>query len=428
MNNPLRIGIAGLGTVGAATVGLLQTHANLLAARAGRPITITAVTARDPDKDRPFNKDGLKFLANPMELATNDNVDCVVELIGGESGIAKDLVRSALAHGKHLVTANKALIARHGFELAEIAEEQGVTLAFEAAVAGGIPVVKALREGLSGNQISAVYGILNGTCNFILTNMMKTGRSFDVVLKEAQDKGYAEADPTFDVDGIDTAHKLAILASIAFGTAPQIGSVTTEGIRHITLEDLKYAAELDFAIKLLGSATMTEQGIVQGVYPYLVPNSSPLAHVDDVLNAVSIHGDMVGSAFLEGPGAGGNATASSVVADIMDVAKGTRYFPLGIPAESLSQERSQAKAKECCYYLRTSTNDEVGVLADITRLCHGQNISVDIMTQPRHTPGEPAQLVFTTHPTTAEAITAAGAAINALPAVITQPQIIRIMS
>lgn len=428
MSTPLHIGIAGLGTVGAATVNALQIHKQLLEARAGRAIHIAAVSARDPDKARAFNKDGLKFVADPMELATDENIDCVVELIGGESGIAKDLVRSALAHGKSVVTANKALIAHHGFELAEIAEEQGVTLAFEAAVAGGTPVVKALRESLAGNQVSTIHGILNGTCNFILTTMKNTGRSFGEVLKEAQDKGYAEADPTFDVDGIDTAHKLAILSSIAFGTTPQLGSVTIQGIRDITLEDIKYAAELDFTIKLLGSARMTEAGIVQGVYPYLVPYSSPLAHVDDVLNAISIKGDMVGEAFFEGPGAGGNATASSVVADIMDIARGVHYFSLGMPTESLNQERSTAPAGECSYYLRTCTNDQAGVLADITRLCHGQNISVDIMTQPRHTPGGPVQIVFTTHPTTEVAITAAGAAINALPAVIMEPQIIRIMS
>ena len=428
MTSSLNIGIAGLGTVGCATANLLRQHSALLATRTGKRVNIAAVSARDLSKDRPIDMGSLHVVPDPMELATSDNIDCVVELIGGAEGVAKELVTTALEQGKHVVTANKALIAHHGLELAEIAEKNQVQLAFEAAVAGGIPVVKTLRESLAGNQCSTIRGILNGTSNYILSEMGKSKRPFADILKDAQDKGYAEADPTFDIDGTDAAHKLCILSSIAFGTTPQIQSVHKEGMEHITPADLEYAAQLGYAVKIIGTATQTDHGVIQGVYPTMVPLDSPLAQVHDVLNAVSLDGDKVGSVFLEGPGAGGDPTASSVVADIADIARGTHYFAFGAPTTTLNAQRPPKHQLQTSYYLRTATSDQAGVLADITRIYHGQNISVDIMVQPRHTTGEPAELVFKTHPTTEESIHAAVAAIGALPTVVTEPQIIRIMS
>lgn len=427
MTSTLNIGIAGLGTVGCATVNLLEKHAQLLADRTGRQIKVVAISARDPNKPRPINTDGIEFVADPLALANHPDIHCVVELIGGADGIAKQLVRAALENGKHVVTANKALIAHHGLELAEMAEKNHIQLAFEAAVAGGIPVIKVLRESLVGNQCTAIRGILNGTSNYILTEMARSKRPFADILQDAQDKGYAEADPTFDIDGTDAAHKLAILSAIAFGITPQIKAVQKEGMASITPEDLNYATDLGYAVKIIGSAEQTPQGVIQGVYPMLVPLESPLARVDRVLNAISVAADMVQSIFLEGPGAGGDATASAVVADIADIARGTRYPAFGVPTDKLDASRPAKTQPETSYYLRTATDDKAGVLADITRIYHGQNISVDIMIQPRHTADQPAQLVFTTHPTTDEAIRTAAAAIGALEAVVMQPQVIRIL-
>lgn len=427
-HTPLRLGIAGLGTVGAATILRLQQQAALLAARAGRAIEVTAISARNPEKQRPFDMDGLAFMPNPLALATSSHVDCVVELIGGEEGTARKLVQAALENGKPVVTANKALIAHHGLELAELAEEQGITLAFEAAVAGGIPVVKTLREGLASNKFTAVRGILNGTCNYMLSEMGASKREFEDILKEAQDKGYAEADPGFDVDGVDAAHKLAILSAIAFGHAPHMHSVQTEGIRDITPTDMQFAQALGYSIKLLGSAHQTPSGIMQRVCPYLVPVESSLGQVHGVTNGVSMQADLIGELFMQGPGAGGDATASSVIADIMDIARGVTYFPFGIPTKELTRDAPPKNDQsQMQYYIRTATNDQPGALADITRVCHGNNISVDIAQQPRHIAGEPSPLILTTHATTDHAIRAACASISVLPTVVTEPLAIRIL-
>lgn len=413
--------------MGSSVVAALGKHATLLEQRTGRRLEIVAAATRNPTKHRDVDISHLHFVDHPLKLVESNDIDVVVELIGGADGIAKELVESSLAAKKHVVTANKALIAHHGLELAELAEDQGVSLMFEAAIAGGIPVVKTLKEGTASNQYHSVHGILNGTSNYILTEMQRSRRDFDAVLKEAQDKGYAEADPTFDVDGMDAAHKLAIIASLAFGIAPHMSHVHTQGIRHISLADLDYASELGYAIKLLASAVQTDAGVLQTVCPCLVANDQPLARVDGVTNAVSIEGDLIGSLFLEGPGAGGDATASAVIADLIDVARHKKTPTFGIAAPLLAQPKLTKQTTKSSYYMRLETNDQPGSLADITRICHGQNISVDIMKQPRHTPGVHAPVIITTHPTTIHAVETAAAAMGALPSVVTEPQLIRMM-
>ncbi len=304
MSEPLRLGIAGLGTVGSSVLKLLAGNGSPAASRAGRPIVVTAVSARDRTRDRGVDLSAAAFHADPVDVARDPNVDVVLELIGGASGAAEAVVRTALDLGKPVVTANKALLAKHGVELARLAEERGVALAFEAAVAGGIPVIKTLKESLAGNRISRVYGILNGTCNYILTRMERENLTFDVCLRDAQALGYAEADPTFDVEGYDTAHKLSILASLAFGTEIDADAIYVEGIRSITLADILAADELGYRIKLLGIARRTETGIEARVHPTMVPKSSAVARTDGVLNAVALDGDAVGEIVLVGPGAG----------------------------------------------------------------------------------------------------------------------------
>ena len=301
---PLRVGIAGLGTVGAGTFKLLAGNADQLRARCGREIVVTAVSARDQSKDRGIDIDGIQWCDDALSLAKLDSVDVVAELIGGSDGIAKSLAETAIANGKHVVTANKALLAHHGATLARAAEAAGVSLAYEAAVAGGIPIVKAMREGLAGNRISRVYGILNGTCNYILSAMRESGREFEDVLAEAQSLGYAEADPAFDIDGVDAAHKLAILTSLAFGCEVQFDAVHVEGIRSVSPLDIRFAEELGYRIKLLGIAGRTDHGIEQRVHPCMVPISAPIAHIEDVFNAVVADGDYVDTTMYEGRGAG----------------------------------------------------------------------------------------------------------------------------
>ena len=311
MSGALRIGIAGLGTVGAGVLHLLDTHSGLIAGRAGRPLVVSAVSARDRRKARPVDLSGLRWFDDPVAMARDPEIDVVLELIGGFEGVAKEVAEAAIAAGRHVITANKALLAIHGAELARAAESAGVTLAYEAAVAGGIPIIKTLREGLASNAISRIYGILNGTCNYILTSMRDTGRDFAEVLEEAQRLGYAEADPSFDIDGVDAAHKLAILTALAFGCEIDFGGVYIEGIREISALDIAYADELGYRIKLLGIATQSEGGIEQRVYPCLVPLGTPIAHVDGVFNAVVAEGDFVGTTMFEGPGAGGGRGARS---------------------------------------------------------------------------------------------------------------------
>src|SRR5579883_1773203 len=331
MPSPLRIGIAGLGTVGAAVVKLLDRQAETLARRTGRQIVIRGVSAARREKDRGVDLSRVTWYDDSVALAKAPDIDLFVELIGGEDGVALAVAEAALGAGKSFVTANKALLAKHGMRLAHLAEENGVALAFEASVAGGIPIVKTLREGLAGNSIERVYGILNGTCNYILTRMEQEGLSFAQCLAEAQKLGYAEADPSFDIGGFDTAHKLAILTSLAFGTRIDPDAIAIEGIRDISLADIEAASELGYRIKLLGVAERTSAGIEQRVHPTMVPRSSAIAQVMGVTNAVTIDADAVHELTLSGPGAGGLATASSVVADIVDIAKGARLPPFGLP-------------------------------------------------------------------------------------------------
>lgn len=426
---PLKIGIAGLGTVGAGVVKLLAAHAALIAGRAGRPIIVTAVSARDRTKNRGVNLEGLNWHEDAVALAHDPQVDVVVELIGGSEGKAKALAEAAIAAGKPLVTANKALLAVHGVALARAAEANHVAIAYEAAVAGGIPVIKALREGLAGNKISRIAGILNGTCNYILTTMREEGRGFAEVLTDAQKLGYAEADPSFDIDGVDAAHKLAILAGLAFGARIAFSALHIEGIRHVSALDIAFAQELGYSIKLLGIAQQDEAGISLRVHPAMVPLSRPIATVDGVFNAVLLEGDASGPVFLRGRGAGEGPTASAVVADLIDLARGIHLPLWGVAEPLLSEARIVPMADlTCAYFLRLSVVDQPGVLADVTALLRDEGISLESMLQHGRKPGEAVPIVLVTHETTESAVAAALAKIAALPAVLEPPAIIRIES
>ncbi len=438
MNAPLRLGIAGLGTVGTGLVNLLDRRSNELASRLGRAIQIVAVSARDREKDRGIDISRFEWFDDPRELGGSGHIDVFVELIGGEQGVAKDAVECALDAGKHVVTANKAMLARHGTELAARAERSGVALNFEAAVAGGIPIVKSLRESLLGSEVHRVFGILNGTCNYILTNMEREGRSYDEVLKEAQDAGYAEADPTFDVEGHDTAHKLAILTSLAFGTEISFDAIYREGIATITPEDIEAAGDLGYRIKLLGVALKTDSGIEQRVHPTMVPRHSAIAEVDGVMNCVAVETDSAGDVMLIGPGAGAAPTAAAVTSDIIDIARGTILPPLIVPAAQLkSYRRALMRSHEGGYYIRLSVLDRPGAFAAIARRMADQEISLESIVQRRprsallgmdasRIPGEALPVVMITHETTEASIRKALAAIESDGQVTSKPQMIRI--
>jgi len=388
MTRPLSIGIAGLGTVGGGVLTMLRQNAALIAARAGRPIAVTAVSARDRNRDRGVPLSGLRWYEDPVALASDPGVDVVVEVIGGSEGPARALVEAAIAAGKPVVTANKALLAVHGAALAAAAEKAGVVLAFEASVAGGIPVIKALREGLAGNRIKSVAGILNGTCNYILTVMRERGREFAEVLADAQKLGYAEADPAFDVDGIDAAHKLAILAALAFGRPVDFAAVHVEGIRRISALDIAFAGELGYRIKLLGLARQTEAGIETRVHPCMVPDTAPIARVDGVFNAVVAEGDFVGRVMLEGRGAGAGPTASAVVADLIDLARGRATPVWGAASGALTAAPSvPMEAHVGAYYLRLMVVDRPGVIADVSAVLRDAGISLESMLQRGRSPG-----------------------------------------
>lgn len=427
MSRPLSVGIAGLGTVGAGVVSMLAQNADIIAARAGRPIAITAVSARDRGKDRGVSLSGLRWYDDPLALADDAGIDAVVEVIGGSEGPARGLVQAALKRGKPVVTANKALLAVHGTELSAIAEQSGVPLAFEAAVAGGIPVIKALREGLAGNRISRVAGILNGTCNYILTVMGERGREFAEVLAEAQKLGYAESDPSFDVDGIDAAHKLAILAALAFGRPVAFDDVHIEGIRAISALDIAFARELGYKIKLLGIARQEDGGIAARVHPCMVPNASPLARVDGPFNAVVAEGDFVGRITLEGRGAGAGPTASAVVADLIDIARGRATPVWGAASGLLSNLPSiPMRAHSGCYYLRLMVVDKPGVIADVTAVLRDHGVSLESMLQRGRAPGEAVPVVLVTHDTPESAMSDALYELSQLQSVLEKPALIRI--
>ncbi len=422
----LRIGIAGLGTVGSGVVRLLNRQSELLAARAGRPIEIVAVSARSR-KPREVDLTHYEWCDDPVALAAHPDVDVVVELIGGDEGPARKLVELALSNGKSVVTANKALLARHGVALARLAEGNGAALAFEASVCGGIPIVKGLREGLAANRISELHGIVNGTCNYILCQMRDSGRSFDAVLAEAQALGYAEADPSFDIDGIDTAHKLAILTALAFGTEVDLASIHIEGIRHIGAMDINYADELGYAIKLLGIARRSEGGIEQRVHPCMVPKHATIAAADGVYNAIVAQGDFVDKVNFVGRGAGGGPTASAVVADLVDIARGLRVPTFGVPADALVKAVPRSiEHRVGPYYLRLMVVDRPGVIADVAAVLRDHQVSLESVLQRLRAPGDNVPVVLTTHETSEARMTAAVAQIGALEAVVEPPRVIRI--
>ncbi|MBY0298388.1 MAG: homoserine dehydrogenase [Methylobacterium sp.] len=437
MTQSLRLGVAGLGTVGTSVVRMIARRAETLAAAAGRPVRVTAVSARDRGRDRGLDLAGIAWFDDPVALARSGEVDAVVELIGGAEGAARATVEAALAAGKHVVTANKALLARHGAALARMAEGAGVALAFEASAAGGIPVVKTLREALAGNAVSRVYGILNGTCNYILSRMELEGLTFEACLKDAQALGYAEADPTFDVEGFDTAHKLAVLTSLAFGTQIDADGITVEGISAIAPLDLRMADELGYRIKLLGVAEATPAGIEQRVHPTMVPKSSAIAQVMGVTNAVTIDTDALRELTLIGPGAGGEATASAVVADIADVAAGRVGPAFGRPADGLKRlPRAEMQRHEGGYYIRLTVHDRPGVAAGVATRMAERDISLESILQrrsesaaaqdPHGRSGVPVPLVLITYAATEAAIRASLDAIAADGLLAEPPQVIRI--
>jgi homoserine dehydrogenase len=437
MEKPLKVGLAGLGTVGAATVALLQRHAEALADRCGRPIVLTAVSARDRSRDRGVDLSGTTWFDDPAALAAEADIDVFVELMGGEGGSAAASVRAALARGLPVVTANKALLAAEGNELAAIADAAGISIGFEAAVAGGIPIVRTLREALAGNAVSRVYGILNGTCNYILTRMEKEGLDFGQCLAEAQRLGYAEADPTFDVEGFDTAHKLSILTALAFGTEVDAGAIHIEGISSITPADIEAADELGYRIKLLGVASRTDTGIEQRVHPTMVPKSSAIARIDGVLNAVAVDADAVGEIVLVGPGAGGAATASSVVGDIADVAAGRSLPAFGRKAERLQPYRpAQMRAHAGGYYVRMLVRDRPGAFATVAARMGEHGISLESIVQRRRAPKADAPgsavpadtqpIMMITYETTEAAMRDALKAVAASEVVEGVPRMIRI--
>lgn len=432
---PLRVGVAGLGNVGATLVRILQKDGAELTRKLGRQLEVVAVAARSRSRDRGIDISGLEWFDDPVALAKSDGIDLFVELIGGEDGPAFASVKAALEIGRPVVTANKALLAKHGVTLARLAEESGAQLGFEAAVAGGIPVIKTLREGLGTARIAKVFGIMNGTCNYILTRMGNEGISFADCLKDAQALGYAEADPTFDVEGFDTAHKLSILSTLCFGYEIAPDKMRVEGVSNITQHDIQVAAELGYKIKLLGIAERTESGIEQRVHPTFVPKGSAIAGVDGVMNAIALETDHVHELLLAGPGAGGPPTASSVLSDILDIARGTRVPPLGVPsAELLPYREAPHRAHEGGFYIRLSAKDVPGALAAIATRMGEKSISIDSVIQRSDLSakaiapdGSPARtVVMITQQTLESSVREALAQIADDGFIVGEPQLIRI--
>ncbi|MCV0396772.1 MAG: homoserine dehydrogenase [Rhizobiaceae bacterium] len=431
MGEALRVGIAGLGTVGASVARLLEQTGAELTRQCGRPIAVAAVSARDRSRDRGVDLSAAQWFDDPVDLAKSAYIDVFVELVGGEEGAARASVRAALEAGRHVVTANKALLARHGLELAAIAEKKGVLLNYEAAVAGGIPVIKTMREALAGNTIERVFGILNGTCNYILTRMEAEGISFEDCLANAQRLGYAEADPTFDIEGNDTAHKLSILTSLAFGTRIAPDDIYLEGISNITQADIRAAGELGYRIKLLGVAQRTESGIEQRVHPTMVPTASVIAQVHGVTNAVAIETDILGELLMSGPGAGGNATASAVIGDIADIAKsrpGFQHGPVfGRPARELKPyKRARMRSHAGGYFIRLTVRDQAGVFAAIARRMADNHISLESIVQRAANAESEKTVILVTHETTEAAVRKAVEGITKDGHLTDTPQVIRI--
>ncbi len=427
MSESLRVAIAGLGTVGGGTVRLLRQQGAVIHRRCGRAIELVAASALERPAELVAELAGVAWFGDAVTMAREAAADVVVELIGGAHGVALRVCETALEHGRHVVTANKAMLAHHGTGLAEQAERRGLSLGFEAAVAGGIPVIKALREGLAANRILEIHGILNGTCNYILSRMRKEGLEFDAVLADAQRLGYAEADPSFDIDGIDAAHKLAILASVAFGVPARLVPDNVEGIRHVTAIDIKYAEQLGYRIKLLGIARRSGEVLEQRVHPCLVPIDTPIAAVEDVFNAVIIVGDFVDRVVLVGRGAGAGPTASAVVADLIDIAAGRRAETFGVPVARLDPiEPAPLSARVGAYYVRLMVRDEVGVLAAVAGALAAGGVSIAQFFQDRRDPGEKVPVVLTTHDTNEASMRHALDLIAGLGPVMEPPRLIRI--
>lgn len=425
MSDPLRLGIAGLGTVGTGVIKIVQQQHDMLAARAGRPIEITAVSARARDKDRGVHLGDYTWQDDPVALAQRDDIDVFVELMGGADGPAKAATEMAVVSGKDVVTANKAMLALHGQSLAAMAEEQGQVIRFEAAVAGGIPVVKALSEGLAGNQINRVMGVMNGTCNYILTRMESEGLGYNAVFDEAAKLGYLEADPNLDVGGIDAGHKLALLAAIAFGTEVAFGDMQIEGIERISIKDIELAADMGFRIKLLGVAQMTKRGLEQRMSPCLVPAQSPLGQLEGATNMVVLEGDAVGQIVLRGAGAGEGPTASAVMGDVIDIARGFRAPVFGQAATTLARSTPASSGIPAPYYLRMKLQDKPGALARIAAVLGEAGISIDRMRQYGHDdPAAPVLIV--THKTSKSALNTAIEGMGKTGILVAKPVAIRI--
>ena len=427
MTTPLRLGIAGLGTVGTGVIKIVQGRAELLRARSGRMIEISAVSARSRGKERDVHLSGYAWEDDPVALAKRDDVDVFVELIGGEDGPAKAAVEAAIATGKHVVSANKAMLALHGQAMAEAAEAAGVNLRFEAAVAGGIPVIKALAEGLAGNRITRIMGVMNGTCNYILTRMESARLPFADVFEEASRLGFLEADPNLDVGGIDAAHKLVLLSAIAFGTQVDFAGVQLEGIGEISIDDILTARDMGYRIKLLGLSQMTDAGLEQTMQPCLVPYNSPLGQLEGGTNMVVIEGDAVGQIMLRGAGAGEGPTASAVMGDILDLARGLLIPVFGQPATTLDRVKSAIPTTKSAYYIRLSVNDEPGVLAHVSTALAEAGVSIDRMRQKGHDEAAAAPVLIVTHPAAPAAIDAAVNAIKATGDVTDGPIALKIV-
>ncbi|WOF42941.1 homoserine dehydrogenase [Sphingopyxis indica] len=423
---PLRVALAGIGVVGGGVVRLLEANRDLIARRAGRPIEIVAISARDRQKDRGINLSAYRWEDDMGALVAADDVDVVVEMVGGADGPALTLARQALGAGKALVTANKAMIAHHGLDLARIAEQADTPLKYEAAVAGGIPVIKAIREGASANQIARVYGILNGTCNYILTLMERDGANFADALAAAQAEGFAEADPSFDVDGIDAAHKLSILAALCFGARLDIDAVAAAGIRNVIAADIREAEALGHRVRLIGMAERDDGanggGLYQNVQPCLVPADHPLAYVPGALNAVVAEGNFVGRLFFEGAGAGAGPTASAIVADIIDIARDEYGPAFAMPVDALDEApAADAGARVGKHYIRLIVEDRIGVLAEITAAMRDAGVSIESFIQRGDEEGGGVVIALVTHEAPARAIDAALAPLRASAHLVGEP-------
>ncbi|MFV0922431.1 homoserine dehydrogenase [Sphingomonas parapaucimobilis] len=428
MGDALRVALAGLGTVGGGVIRLLDANRDLITRRAGRPIEIVAVSARDRTKDRGVDLSRFEWVDDTAALASHPNADVVVELIGGSDGPALTLARTALGAGRGFVTANKAMLAHHGLELAQKAEESNAALKFEAAVAGGIPVIKGLREGAAANAIARVYGILNGTCNFILSKMEAEGRDFAEVLAEAQALGYAEADPSFDIDGVDAAHKLSILAAIAFGTQPAFDDVAIGGVRHVLAADIAQAASLGYRVRLVGVAEEGANGLFQRVHPHLVPLDHPLAHVTGSTNAVVAEGNFVGRLLFQGAGAGDGPTASAVVADLIDIARGEYGASFAMPAHELTAAaKADSGERRGRAYLRFTVQDKVGVLAEIAAAMRDAGVSIESLIQRGEAADGGVMIAIVTHEGPERAVAQALERLRGSQSLVGQPLLMHIL-